>query len=105
MKWGDPSRELLDSRKEFGACIDSDRLIILNPVIRKNPLLAAETFCHEIQHAFNAEARRRRIKGWIQISHPAISRYELAWGAFLLENGVTFTKCDSRPQKQSSRRS
>lgn len=90
MRWGDPSKELLDSRKDFGCCVGSDRLIILNPTIRKNEILAAETFVHELQHAFNAEAKRQRVKGWIEISHPAISRYELAWGAFFVENGVTF---------------
>lgn len=103
MRWGDPSRELLDARKDFGCCVGSDRLIILNPTIRKNEVLAAETFAHELFHAWNAEAKRQCIKGWIEISHRAISRYESALGAFLLENGITFSHSSPTGTKSSGR--
>lgn len=91
MRWGDPSGDTLDSRTEFGCCVPAERLIILNPTIRRDKRLAAETFAHEIFHAFNAEAKRQRVKGWIEIPHRAIARYELALGAFLLENNASFS--------------
>lgn len=89
MRWGDPSRELLDSKKEWGCCVESERRIILNPTIRGNRLVAAEAFVHELMHAFNAEAKRQRVKGWVEISHAAIHRQEAAWGAFFFENDLT----------------
>lgn len=119
MRWGDTSRKDLDCKEEWGACIDEKRLIILNPEIRGRALKSAEVFAHELQHAFNAEVKRRMVsmqrewdlfnaeqarchlkqrKGWKVIPHAAIGRYELAWGAFLSENNVTFTESVQSPQ-------
>ena len=54
VQYGDASGDLLESKSEWGACIQSEQKIYLNPTLRlkKNEDRLWQTFVHEVVHAY-----------------------------------------------------
>lgn len=86
VRYGDPTHEALNAKREWGACIYTERTIYLNPELRRREhrVRLLDTFVHELLHAIDESAPKKGH--WRKLSHGRIDSLGMELGIWLAEN-------------------
>ncbi len=99
VRYGDPTHEALNAKREWGAAIYAEKVIYLNPELRRreNRVRLLDTFIHELLHAIDESAPKGGH--WRKLSHGRIDSIGMELGIWLAENETNLVGGPARARR------